>query len=133
MVRLGAALAMLLSDIGCGGDARAPTPTPLWNVATSSVPLDAAVRFTGTQFVIENRSPDMWREVHVLVGRSDDPPAYAYRADAILGGRSLTIGALNFARPNDMRLNPFRVTPQRWMVAARLPDGRTGQAEGHLE
>jgi hypothetical protein len=104
----------------------------LWAPPPSAVPLDGVVRFTGTQFVIENRSPLMWREVEIAVGREHDPPAYRYRADAILGGRSLTMGALHFARPNDMRLSPFRVQPDRWAITAKFDDGRTGFVEGRF-
>src|SRR4029078_11167509 len=93
--------------------------------------LAAAVRFTGTQFVIENQSAGMCREVEVLVGRDGDPPPFRYRADAILGQRSLTIGALNFARPDDLRLDPFHYRPDRWAVAATV-GGRRGFAEGRL-
>ncbi len=95
--------------------------------------LDADVRFNGTQFSIENRSNSSWRDVEVLVGRPGEAPAYRYRADAILGGRTLVMGALNFARPDDMRLNPFRVHPTRWAVFATLEDGRAGFAQGGFE
>jgi hypothetical protein len=91
------------------------------------------VRFTGTQFVIENRSDDMWRHVTVSVGRSDHPPAYRYVADAILGKRAITIGALHFARPDDTRLSPFRERPDRWSIIATLADGREAFAEGTIE
>jgi hypothetical protein len=95
------------------------------------VPLSAHVSFTGTQFVIDNRSDAMWRSVEVFVGRDGDAPPFCYRADAILGGRSLTVGALHFARPDDLRLDPFHYQPDRWAVTA-VVDGRQGFAEGHL-
>lgn len=114
----------------------APTPSapvaPLWTAPPEATRLEADVRFTGTQFVIENRGSELWRDLDVRVGLERDPPAYRYRADATLGGRSLTIGALNFERPDGTRLSPFRLQPDRWAIVAVLPDGRRGFAEGVL-
>jgi hypothetical protein len=132
--RGGFALMVAFGLSGACGPAPAPAvEAALWSPPPAAVRLDARVSFTGTQFVIENRSDRMWRAVAVSVARRGDPPPYTYRADAILGGRSLTIGALNFARPDDLRLNPFRLQPDRWAVVATLDDGRTGFAEGTLE
>lgn len=107
-----------------------PTTEPLWHAPVAAHVLQAEVTFTGTQIAIGNRSTEVWRDVQVLVGREGDPPPYGYRADAILPGRTLVMGALNFARPDDTRLNPFRVQPTRWAVSATLDTGRAGFAEG---
>lgn len=132
--RAGAALAAALAILGsaCGANEPAGPAAPLWTAPAEAVRLDAHVRFTGTQFVIENRGSQLWRDVEVHVGLERDPPAYRYGADATLGGRSLTIGALNFERPDGTRLSPFRLQPDRWAIVAVLPDGRRGFAEGVL-
>jgi hypothetical protein len=117
---------------GCEAPARPEQSAPLWDIPASTAPLVGAVRFTGTQFVIENRSPAMWHDVEILVGRDGDAPAFRYHADAILGDRSLSIGALNFARPDDMRLNPFRFQPTRWALRATLDDGQRRFVEGRF-
>jgi hypothetical protein len=123
-------VAVLLASVACRSEPKPVSRLPLWTSPPDAISLEADVRFTGTEFVVQNRSPDLWHDVEVAVGRVDDPPAYRYRAGAVFGGRSLTIGALHFARPNDMRLNPFRVHPDRWMVSVRLDDGRRGFVEG---
>jgi hypothetical protein len=118
--------------VGCG-EADAPGgAATLWVAPADATRLDAEVTFTGTQFVVENRTGGLWRDVDVQVGRDRDAPPYRYRADAILGGRSVTVGALNFERPDGSRLSPFRVQPTRWAVSATLPDGRTGFVEGRF-
>lgn len=125
------ALAALVCLAACGP----PPPRdggPLWQRPASAAPLAARVRFTGLHVVIENQSDAMWREVDVRVGRPGDPPPFRFVADAILGQRSLQIGALNFARPNDWRLDPFHYTPTHWAVTARV-DGVLSFAEGRLE
>ncbi|MGE3840495.1 MAG: hypothetical protein AB7I50_02795 [Vicinamibacterales bacterium] len=106
---------------------------PLWRPPATAQALEAEVTFSGTQIAIANRSTEVWRDVRISVGRAGDPPAYTYRTDAILPGRTLVMGVLNFARPDDTRLNPFRVPPTRWAVLATLETGHTGFSEGLFE
>lgn len=127
-----ALLALTLTLVA--GCAQGPPPHrgPLWQRPASAQPLAARVRFTGIHVVIDNASDQMWRDVDVRVGRDGDPPPFRFQADAILGRRSLSIGALNFARPDDLRLDPFHYTPTHWAVTARV-EGVLSFAEGRLE
>jgi hypothetical protein len=117
---------------GCGRHESATPRVALWGPPIPSTAVPANVEFTGTQFVVENHGDVLWREVRILVGRDGDPPAFRYEADAILGARSVTVGALNFERPDGTRLSPFRLQPTRWAVVVTLPDGRQGFAEGRF-
>jgi hypothetical protein len=125
---LGLSLTLVVGGIRCSAP---PSPAaPLWHAPADAAPIPAAVRFTGTQIVVENRGRELWRDVEIAVGRSDRPPAFLYRAEAVLGGREVAVGALNFARPDGVRLSPFQLQPDRWSVRVRLPSGGSGFAEG---
>lgn len=129
------ALACLLVLAGTTWTCSAPPSRsePLWQAPRDATPIAAAVRFTGTQIVVENRGRELWRDVQIAVGRSDRPPAFRYRADAVLGGREIAVGALNFERPDGTRLSPFQLQPDRWSVHVRLPSAADGFAEGRFE
>lgn len=94
--------------------------------------IEGAVSFTGTQFVVENRSADHWREVEVSVYSPRAAAPYVYRADAILAGRRLVIGALNFETGGGLRWSPFQLAPSTFSIAARRDDGRIGFTSGEV-
>jgi hypothetical protein len=134
--RAGCAVAVLAWALVLGGTSCGSPPSrsgPLWQAPPAAAPIAAAARFTGTQIVVENRGQELWRDVDIAVGRSDRPPAFRYRADAVLGGREIAVGALNFERPDGSRLSPFQLQPDRWSVHVRLPSGGSGFAEGAFQ
>jgi len=129
--RLGPLVMAVSMAAGC----QRPEPRaagPLWSRPEAARSIEASVRFTGTQIVVDNPTTELWREVEITVGREDHPPAFTCRVEAILGGRSVTVGALNFERPDGSRLSPFQLQPDRWALRVRLRDAAVGYAEGRF-
>lgn len=130
MVAVPLALALVTLSVcragpSAGGD-------PAFEAPQGADALPVRLRFTGTQVVVEHVGEGLLQDVRIQVARGRDGP-YRYRADAILGGRSVTVGALNFEKDGGARLSPFAGPPREWAVTAVLPDGRTGYATGRFE
>lgn len=124
---------ILLTHASCGSPGPAPPPDA-WRPAApaGAVALDGTVSFNATQFIVENRGKPLWRDVVVDVYR---PPAHARftaGADAVLGHRSLSIGALHFESASGARLSPFEGAPTVYAITARLPDGSLGFVTGEI-
>jgi hypothetical protein len=120
---------------GCSGGAGQRQNGTAWVPAAppaATARLAASVRFSGTQFTIENHSTAMWRDVVVDIYRGAGTPPFRYRADAVLGGRAITIGALHFEAPDGRRFSPFAGVPDAFGVTARLPEGAIGFAGGPI-
>lgn len=100
-----------------------------WMVACGSVPedkpLEASVEFTGTQFIITNRSTDVWRDVELEVNGD-----FTANLGLISPGQSASVGALQLAKSDGTRFNPIQFKPQRAMVKARQPNGQRGYYVG---
>ncbi len=126
------AMLLVVTLVGGCRNSASPPVGPLWSPPRGARPVAAVVTFTGTQIVVENPTTDLWRDVEVTVGREGHPPAFRCRVDAILGGRSVAVGALHFERPDGTRLSPFQLQPDRWAVLAHLGDGSRGYAEGRF-
>lgn len=130
-----ASLVAVLVLSGCGGG---PASTVAgradWATAPAgaTVVLPARVTFDAMQLGIENGDTRSWREVVVEVRRPGDARIYRYRADVIVGGRTLLMGALNFATDDGARLSPFSGAPTEWRIQAVLPDGVRGWASGAI-
>jgi hypothetical protein len=83
--------------------------------------------------IVANTGEGLWTDVIIEVARGARDGPYRYRADGVLGGRSVTVGALNFEKRDGTRLSPFAGPPAEWAVTALLPDGRKGFATGRFE
>jgi hypothetical protein len=135
MAAVVACAAAALGVSGCGGR---PVPAGAsradWAVAPAgaTVPLPARVTFDAMQVGIENRDVRNWREVVVEVRRPGDARVYRFRTDVIVGGRTLQMGALNFATDDGVRLSPFAGAPTEWRLQALLPDDTRGWASGAI-
>jgi hypothetical protein len=127
-------LALALVAVVACGSPRPDAAPDTWRPAgpASAVPLDGAVGFNGTQFIVENRGEALWRDVVVDVYRSPAHNRFTSRADAVLGHRSLSIGALHFESESGARLSPFDGAPTVFAITARLPDGSVGFVTGDI-
>ena len=120
-------------SVACGGDrsaqgasGRLPAPPP-----GVTATLEGRVSYNGTQFVVENVGEAMWKDVEVAV-YPDLATGFVAKNDAILGQRSVTIGALHFESPAGARFSPFRVVPRMFRILATLPDGGRGFVSGTI-
>jgi hypothetical protein len=117
----------------CGARREAPAPDT-WRPAApaGAAALDGTVAFNAAQFIVENRGDVLWRDVVVDVYRSAAHTRYTSRVDAVLGRRSVAIGALHFASEAGTRLSPFEGAPTVFAITARLPDGSRGFVAGAI-
>lgn len=127
-------LALALATLAACGSTRQPPAPDTWRPAppAGAATLDGTVGFNATQFIVENRGEVMWRDVVVDVYRSAAHTRYTSKADAVLGHRSLAIGALHFESPSGARLSPFEGAPTVFAITARLPDGSLGFVTGPI-
>lgn len=115
------ALGFIFWVLACGGG----TP-PTSTIAD----LNASIRFTGTQFVIENKGLEPWRNVELDLNGGAFTSGYLYRFDSLAAGETATVGAMQFANSDGQRFNPLTHKPQRLTVEAILPNGQTGMYFG---
>ena len=78
----------------------------------SSIYLDASVRFTGTQFIIENNDNFDWLNVKMEVNGSILKGGFILETDRMKAGETYTVGALQFAKKDGTRFNPVTYKPQ---------------------
>jgi hypothetical protein len=118
----------------CGAPPSPEAPRESWEVAPAgaSATLAARVTFDAMQVSIENRDPVAWRDVLVELRRDGSGRVFRFRADTIVGGRTLPVGALNFEGEGGRRLSPFEGAPQQWRLQATLPEGLRGWASGRV-
>lgn len=91
---------VILSVTGCSSS----TPPP---------ELKASVRFTGTQFEITNDDDVDWLDVQLTVNDN-----YALKPGRIDARSQVKIGAMQFAKADGVRFNPFTMKPQRFRIMA---------------
>ena len=118
-----AALAAILLVASCGGSKPPAAPLEDWSTPPAGVTgtLAAGVTFDGMQIATQNRGGDRWRDVVIEVRRRPAGRTFHYKADVIIEGRTLPIGALNFEGADGRRLSPFEGAPTDWRVSATLP------------
>lgn len=112
------AIIWIISNIS-GGKSSSSTSSS----SVQDVTLKAAVRFTGNQFVLTNEDTFAWTDVKIEINSGMLKSGFIYRADRIEAGKTYTVGALQFAKPDGTRLNPFSVKPQNVTITASTPRG----------
>ncbi|MBA7557922.1 hypothetical protein ES705_50704 [subsurface metagenome] len=78
----------------------------------SSIYLNASVRFTGTQFLIENNDNFDWLNVKMEVNGSILKGGFILETNRMKAGETYTVGALQFAKKDGTRFNPVTYKPQ---------------------
>jgi len=79
----------------------------------SSIYLNASVRFTGTQFIIENNDNFDWLNVKMEVNGSFLKSGFILETDRMKADETYTVGALQFAKKDGTRFNPITYKPQK--------------------
>lgn len=88
------------------------------------VDLKASVRFTGTQFIITNNDSFDWKNVELEINPGLLKSGYKLKAGLISTGQTYTVGALQFAKPDGTRFNPFSIKPQSISISCDTPRGK---------
>jgi len=88
------------------------------------VTLKASVRFDGSQFIITNNDSFNWTNVELEVNGALLKSGYKLKQRLMEAGTVYTVGALQFAKPDGTRLNPFTTKPQKFEIICDTPKGR---------
>jgi hypothetical protein len=86
------------------------------------LPLPATIRFTGTQFVIENRSDEALLGVRVTVNGGVFGGGYRYELPQVASYATATIEAVQFADSDGQHFNPIKQQFQ-WVRVIATVDG----------
>ena len=92
--------------------------------------LNASIRFTGTQFVITNNDSFDWTDVKLEVNSQGLRSGYILRSNVIEAGTTYTVGAMQFAKKNGEKFNPFTHKPTNFSIWCDTPGGKNGSYYG---
>jgi len=100
----------------------------------SSIHLNASVRFTETQFIIENNDNFDWLNVEMELNRSFlKGSGFILKTDRMKAGETYTVGTLQFAKRDGTRFNPFTSKPLRFNIYCDTPKGENAFWTGGWE
>ena len=91
---------------------------------SSTIDLTASVSFTGTQFIIINIDTFDWTNVKLEVNSGLLKGGYVLKTQRMSSEETYTVGAMQFAKGDGTRLNPFTTKPQNFSIWCDTPRGR---------
>jgi hypothetical protein len=100
------------------------SPSKSSNKGSSTPHLNASVRFTGTQIVIQNNDSFEWNNLRIELNSGLLNSGYYLDASSIKAGTTATVGILNFAKSNGERFNPISMKARTVTIMADTPSGR---------
>jgi len=108
-----------------------PNPIPPWEFRNAnekeadlkSIFLDASVSYNGTQFIIENNDDFDWLNVKMEVNGTLLKSGFILRTERMEAGVLYTAGALQFAKNDGTKFNPFYYKPNNIDIYCQTPDG----------
>jgi len=92
--------------------------------SSTTIDLNATVRFTGTQFVIQNNNSFDWTNVELEINSGLISGGYVLNVERMRAGETYTVGAMQFAKSDGERFNPFTHKPQKLSVWCDTPRGK---------
>jgi len=102
-------------------------------IQPSSIYLNASVKFTGTQFIIVNNDNFDWLNVKMEVNGSFLKGGFILKTDRMTAGETYTVGALEFAKADGTRFNPFAYKPKKFDISCDTPKGENAFWNGGWE
>ena len=87
------------------------------------VSLNASVQFTGTQFIITNNDSFEWRNIKLEINSKILKSGYKLTAYIMTAGQTYTVGAMQFAKSDGTRFNPFSMKVQSIDIYCDTPKG----------
>lgn len=106
------------SDNGGGGSSSSSSSS------SSTVDLSASVRFTDTQFVIQNKDSFDWANVKLEVNSKTFSSGYVLKSGRMAAGETYTVGAMQFAKSDGLKFNPFTHKPLNFSIRCDTPKGK---------
>ena len=89
-----------------------------------TVDLSAYANFTGEKFVIVNNDSFDWTNVKLEVNSETLRSGYILNVGKMVAGETYTVGAMQFAKKDGTKLNPFIVKPLNFSIWCDTPDGK---------
>lgn len=102
------------------GRITSPPPAPS---KPAYIDLTVSVIFTGTQFVITNGDNFDWTNVKLEVNPGLLKSGFILKTQRMSAGETYTVGAMQFAKGDGTRLNPFAIKPQKLSISCDTPRG----------
>ena len=100
------------------------TNTPSNAPTTTTIDLQASVNFTGTQFVITNNDSFAWTDVEMQINYGVIADGFILTTARVEAGTTYTVGAMQFAKADGTRFDPFTMKPQKFEIQADTPKGK---------
>jgi hypothetical protein len=104
----------------------ASPPSPAPHATHHVVDLMATVRFDGTRFTISNRDAFAWHDVELEINGGLFTGGYKLSVPVIEAGRTYSVGALQFAKSDGTRFNPFQTKPTKLSISCQTGSGDHG-------
>lgn len=92
--------------------------------SSSTIDLNASVRFSGTQFIIQNKDSFDWTNVKLEVNSKTFSSGYILKSGRMTAGETYTVGALQFAKSDGEKFNPFTHKPLNFSIWCDTPKGK---------
>jgi hypothetical protein len=96
------------------------SPKSVTPAAAADPDLPAKVSFNGTQFVITNEGTSTWTGTKADVNGGFLSDGFTHDIGTVAPGAQLTIGAMQFAKSDGTRFNPFQMKPQKLVLTATM-------------
>src|SRR5262249_36574308 len=94
---------------------------------SSIVDLNASVQFTGSQFVITNKDSFDWNNCKFDLNGGAFSSGYILNTNVIKAQTTHTVGAMQFAKTDGERFNPFTHKPQSFSIScSSTASGKSG-------
>ena len=101
-----------------------PAPKASEEKPDSTVKLKANVSFSGTQFVITNNDSFDWRNVKLEINSGVIRGGYILKEAVLQAGKEYTVGAMQFAKGDGTRFNPFQMKPKNFSISCDTAKGK---------
>jgi hypothetical protein len=95
---------------------------------TETKDLSASVSFDGTQFTITNNDSFDWRNVKFILNSE-----YELSYPLLSAKSTYTVGAMQFAKSDGTRFNPFTMKALHMSISCELSGGNKGMWSGSWE
>jgi len=100
------------------------TDTGTSNGSSSTVDLNATVRFNGTEFVITNGDSFDWTNVKLEINSKTFSSGYILKTSVMKAGEVYTVGAMQFTKSDGTKFNPFTHKALNLSVRCDTPKGK---------
>jgi len=113
LIALGILVFFIIIGLSCtNGESNTVSDT-----TSSTIDLNASVSFTGEQFIITNADDFDWTNVKLEINSVGLKSGYIYEPQiTMVAAEVYTVGALQFAKKDGTKFNPFTIKPLNFSI-----------------